>query len=50
MVDKQLLAVLACPVCKADVKQQDEKIVCEGCGRQYPIREGIPIMLADVAE
>lgn len=50
MIDKELLAVLACPVCKADVEERDGKIVCVGCGRKYPVKEGIPVMLADAAE
>ena len=50
MVDKQLLDILACPACKGDVKQEGEKIVCLSCGRKYPIKDGIPIMLVDQAE
>lgn len=50
MLDKKLLNILACPACKADVELKDEKIVCTGCGRRYPIREGIPVMLVEEAE
>lgn len=50
MIDKELLDILACPACKADVKLEGEKIVCVSCGRRYPIREGIPVMLIDEAE
>ena len=50
MVDEDLLKILACPVCKADVVLKDNKIVCTQCGRKYPIRDGIPIMLVDEAE
>ena len=50
MIDKELLNILACPACKADVKLEDEKIICTKCGRRYPIRDGIPIMLIDEAE
>jgi len=49
MIDKELLEILACPACKAEVKLEGEKIVCLGCGRRYPIRDGIPIMLVDEA-
>jgi uncharacterized protein YbaR (Trm112 family) len=45
MIDKKLLEILACPVCKGDVKEINDKIFCLECKRQYPIREGIPIML-----
>lgn len=50
MVDKELLEILACPACKADVEEVDGKIVCLGCGRKYPIREGVPVMLVEEAE
>jgi uncharacterized protein len=50
MIDKELLEILACPLCKTDVKQEDDKIVCTKCGRRYPIRDDIPIMLIDEAE
>jgi hypothetical protein len=50
MIDETLLEILACPACKAPVKLEDEKIVCTGCGRRYPIRDDIPIMLLDEAE
>lgn len=50
MIDKELLAILACPSCKAEVRLENEKIVCVKCGRRYPIRDGIPIMLIDEAE
>jgi hypothetical protein len=50
MIDKQLLDILVCPACKADVELKDNKIVCKKCGKKYPIREGIPVMLIDEAE
>lgn len=49
-LDKRLLEILACPACKGDVRQEGSTIVCVGeCGRIYPIREGIPIMLIEEA-
>ncbi|MBI3780068.1 MAG: Trm112 family protein [candidate division NC10 bacterium] len=52
MIDKELLEILACPACKADVvlEEQAARIVCTACGRRYPIRDGIPVMLIDEAE
>jgi len=50
MIDKELLAILACPACKADVELKDNKIVCKKCGKKYPIKDDIPIMLIDEAE
>jgi hypothetical protein len=50
MIDKELLNILACPACKADVELKEEKIVCKKCAKKYPVRDGIPIMLIDEAE
>lgn len=49
MIDEELLKILACPVCKGEVKWQEEKIICISCKRKYPIREGIPVMLEEEA-
>ena len=50
MVDKELLDILACPACKADVRMEGDRIVCTKCGRRYPIKDDIPIMLINEAE
>ena len=49
-IDKELLEILACPVDKSPVVLRDDRIVCTQCGRRYPVREGIPVMLIDEAE
>jgi uncharacterized protein YbaR (Trm112 family) len=50
MIDKELLEILACPLCKTDVKLEDGSLVCTKCGRRYPIKDDIPIMLIEEAE
>lgn len=50
MIDKELLEILACPACKAEVRLEEERIVCTECKRRYPIRDGIPVMLIEEAE
>jgi len=50
VIDKELLEILACPACKGDVELKGEKIVCKKCGKIYPVKDGIPIMLIDEAE
>ena len=50
MLNEELLAVLACPACKSKVELVAEKwLVCSNpkCGRKYPIRDDIPIMLIE---
>ncbi|MBU0693236.1 MAG: Trm112 family protein [Candidatus Omnitrophica bacterium] len=50
MINEELLKILACPSCKEDVILKNDKIVCTKCGRRYPIKDDIPIMLVDEAE
>ena len=49
-MDERLLKILACPLCKEKVELKGERLVCVKCGRAYPIRDGIPIMLVEEAE
>jgi hypothetical protein len=37
---------LACPACLGVLRAEEEKIVCIGCGRIYPVVDGIPILIA----
>jgi hypothetical protein len=50
-ISAPLLAILACPLCKADVKlTADEKgLKCVSCHRVYPIKDDIPVMIIDEA-
>lgn len=49
-VDKELLEILACPVDHAPVREEGDRLVCAQCGRRYPVRDGIPVMLVEEAE
>ena len=48
-MDERLLEILACPACQSSLTQQDNELVCMGCGLIYPVRNGIPVMLVDEA-
>lgn len=50
VISPELLEILACPLCRSEVSLDGERIVCRACGRRYPIRDGIPVMLVDEAE
>ena len=50
MIDPQFLSLLACPACKTTVALDGARLVCAQCGRRYPIRDGIPVMLVEEAE
>jgi len=47
MVSQELLDILACPACKTAVRLEDAFLACDQCGRKYPIRDGIPVMLIE---
>lgn len=53
MMLKKLLDILVCPVreCRKPLTlSPDEKSLrCTGCGRVYPVRDGIPVLLIDEA-
>jgi uncharacterized protein YbaR (Trm112 family) len=50
-LDPGLLEILACPDCKSPIAQDGAWLVCQSsrCGKRYPIRDGIPVMLIDEA-
>ncbi len=52
MLDKKLLEILACPVCKRNLEydEKNERLLCHVCRLKYKIEEGIPVMLVDEAE
>ena len=49
MLDKDLLQILFCPVCKKPLVQKGESLKCGQCHRVYPIKDNIPILLVDEA-
>ncbi len=49
-IDPWLLGMLACPVDHAAVRVEGVDLVCNECGRHYPIRDGIPMMMPTDAE
>ena len=51
-ISKELLEILACPVCKVEVRltPNDTGLKCVKCHRVYPIRDDIPVMLIDEAK
>lgn len=50
-IDRKLLEILVCPVTKGPLTydRDRQELVSEKAGLAYPIRGGIPIMLADEA-
>ncbi len=50
-MDKQLLEILACPVCKGNLifAPKQLELICRVDKLAFPIRDDIPVMLVDEA-
>jgi uncharacterized protein len=50
-IPKYALDILVCPVCKTQVEllADESGLKCISCRRVYPIRDEIPVMLAEEA-
>lgn len=50
-MDKQLVALLVCPVCQGRLvfKKEQNELICKADGLAFPIREDIPVMLENEA-
>ena len=47
MLDKKLLEILACPICKGELHYYKgaKELICLVDKLAYPVREGVPVML-----
>jgi len=50
-MDKKLLDILACPLCKGPLvyKKEDHELICKADRLAFPIRDDIPVMLEEEA-
>ncbi len=50
-MDKKLLDILVCPICKGKLVfvKDSQELICKVDRLAYPIRDDIPVMLADEA-
>ena len=51
-INKDLLAILACPKCKGDIHltERGDGLICDRCRLLYEIKDDIPIMLINEAK
>jgi uncharacterized protein YbaR (Trm112 family) len=47
-----LVRILRCPKCRHAVAEEGDHLVCQHpvCALRYPVRNGIPVMLSELAE
>jgi tetraacyldisaccharide 4'-kinase len=50
-MDKKLLDILVCPLCKGKLvyKKEQKELICKADRLAFPIEDGIPVMLEDEA-
>ena len=50
-LDPELLAVLVCPATRGPLRYDAaaEELVSDAAGLAYPVRDGVPVMLAEEA-
>ena len=46
-ITDEMLQLLVCPVDHARLDLDGDVLVCQTCGRRYPIEDGVPNMLVD---
>jgi uncharacterized protein YbaR (Trm112 family) len=51
MMDKKLLDILVCPICKGSLiyRKEQQELICKRDRLAFPIRDDIPVMLEDEA-
>jgi uncharacterized protein YbaR (Trm112 family) len=50
-MDKRLLDILVCPICKSPLRHDGEtnELICKADQLAFPIRDDIPVMLVNEA-
>ena len=51
MLDKKLLSILVCPLCKGNLiyNKSSQELLCLGDALAYPIKDDVPVMLSNKA-
>lgn len=50
-MDNRLLEILVCPLCKGPLvyDRTEQELICKADRLAFPIRDGIPVMIAEQA-
>jgi uncharacterized protein YbaR (Trm112 family) len=46
----EILTILRCPITRSPLRQEGDWLIAEVGGLQYPVRDGIPVMLPEEAK
>ena len=50
VIDEEFLEIVRCPLTHSRLKRDGDFLVAEAGGLRYPIRDGIPVLLAEEAQ
>ncbi|SMF63574.1 hypothetical protein SAMN06295910_1101 [Allosphingosinicella indica] len=48
-IDPALLAKLVCPLTRTPLRHEGDELISDAAGLAFPIRDGVPVMLAEEA-
>lgn len=48
-MDPSLLALLVCPLTRTSLRLEGDALISDAAGLAYPIRDGVPIMIPELA-
>lgn len=49
LLDPFVLEAIRCPQCMGSLDVSDDAATCKQCACQYPVSNGVPVLLADAA-
>lgn len=50
MISPETVSLLRCPIGKSPLEIEDENLICTMCGVVFPVKNGIPVLMADEAK
>ena len=49
-LDPRLRAALVCPLCRGELEDAPQALICRPCRRRFPILQGIPRLVLEESE
>jgi len=46
ILSEEILDMLSCPKCNGVFIDKENKVICKGCKKEFPIEDGVPNLLA----
>lgn len=46
-IDEELRSILVCPICKGDLNDRNEGLLCKKCEVIFPVIEDVPYLIVE---